>query len=481
MSLRNEDGAALVLVLLLLIVGTVLVGALLSSARNHINITVHEEAMSKAFYSADSGVEFVRANIEEIIKLETIDEGYYLNNSEEHIEIDNEEFWITFDDSEDIKFKIKVDKYDGNSINLISTGQYNNYNQEIEVVYSLGSGNGGFLGVTENNEVYNFNIDDIPNNFGDNYLGKVKHGDNVHDGELTGITWNESKGKISLTGERFGSGGGHGRFNLYESGLEENLNWEGSNIQNASHLDDIIWIEDERYYSITHQGILFENSGSGWNRILRQNDWNNNPSPNNQRNKKLAYGKSNNTLVMIEEGGNAFYYDIDNGDSDYINDIYDDIYDITYGDGKFVAVGYDSSDSWGEIYYSDDGKDWSSITLASWEYKAVTWTGEKFVAVGDSGQIAISNNGKDWNEPDRVTVPYTRNLSNVAGDGNLVIASSEDPFNHESGTMIVSTDGGETWEGYDGSEYDNIPKFKEIISVGTGGSNDLSFISWEQK
>ena len=137
--------------------------------------------------------------------------------------------------------------------------------------------------------------------------------------------------------------------------------------------------------------------------------------------------------------------------------------------------------SWGEIYYSDDGKDWSSITLASWEYKAVTWTGEKFVAVGDSGQIAISNNGKDWNEPDRVTVPYTRNLSNVAGDGNLVIASSEDPFNHESGTMIVSTDGGETWEGYDGSEYDNIPKFKEIISVGTGGSNDLSFISWEQK
>ena len=65
---KNEDGAALVLVLLLLLVGTVLVTALATTARNHINIAVHEEGMSKAFYNADSGVEYVKANIDDIEK-----------------------------------------------------------------------------------------------------------------------------------------------------------------------------------------------------------------------------------------------------------------------------------------------------------------------------------------------------------------------------------------------------------------------------
>ncbi len=478
----NEKGIALIMVLIMLAVVGVLTAMLLSSARTHSNLARHEESMSKAFHSAEAGVEFVRAGLYSgELDLNSAETGKFID---ENHSFSDEEIWLkenTFDkiELENVKFKVEVENNVG-TIELLSTGEYERYNEEILLVFTFG-GDRNFIGFTEENEVYNFGVDDIPH-FDNVSLGKVKHGNNEHDGELTGSTWNSQENKIIVSGKRFGSGGGHGQFNLYETNLKAELDWGGNDVKN-SHLDDIIWIEDNKYYAVTHQGILYEKTSSGWDEILKQNDWDQFFMPSNTRHKQLAYGESNNVLIMVEKGGNVFYYDEVNSDSGRISDIYDDMYDVAYGNGKFVAVGHDNS--WGEIYYSDTGKsgDWVSTNPPSWEYKAVTWTGERFVATGDSGQIAISDDGKDWKEPARVTFPYTRSLNNVAGSGNVVIASSRDPGPHGEeygGSIIVSLDGGNNWDGYDGSQYENIPVFREIITVGDGVSEPI-LSSWEQQ
>lgn len=127
MHLKNEDGAALVLVLLLLLVGTVLVGVLLTTAGNYINVAAHEEGISKAFYNADSGVEFVKVNLEKINFASFEEEQeYYLEFREDTLEVKEDEVWITGEDldidTDDIEFKIKVKK-DG-EFTFNSTGRY---------------------------------------------------------------------------------------------------------------------------------------------------------------------------------------------------------------------------------------------------------------------------------------------------------------------------------------------------------------------
>lgn len=72
--------------------------------------------------------------------------------------------------------------------------------------------------------------------------------------------------------------------------------------------------------------------------------------------------------------------------------------DVTYGNGKFVGVGF------GLTAWSDDGITW---TRSSWyvdknslvgnsHINSVTYGNEKFVAVGDSGKIIVSSDGATW-------------------------------------------------------------------------------------
>ncbi|MFW6027082.1 MAG: hypothetical protein ACOCRX_12170, partial [Candidatus Woesearchaeota archaeon] len=66
MTFKNEDGVALVMVLLLLTIGGILVPVFMNASRTHIETAKYKEATSKSFYFADSGVEFVKANINDI-------------------------------------------------------------------------------------------------------------------------------------------------------------------------------------------------------------------------------------------------------------------------------------------------------------------------------------------------------------------------------------------------------------------------------
>jgi hypothetical protein len=67
---------------------------------------------------------------------------------------------------------------------------------------------------------------------------------------------------------------------------------------------------------------------------------------------------------------------------------------VTYGNSKFVAVGYN-----GNMASSSDGTSWTGGTLTYFGTKtinAVAYGAGKYVAAGDEGTIAYSSNGTDW-------------------------------------------------------------------------------------
>src|SRR6056297_345181 len=147
----NEEGAALVMVMIMLIVGSIFVTVMLRSVNTHMNVAVHEEGMSQAFYSADSGVEFVKANINKI-NLNSINTGDYLvaedtnNDGELEFSYTDTKYWI--DSSilgiDDIKFNIVVSSVSGNP-SFTSEGNYTStsgrhYSEEIKFNISAGSG-----------------------------------------------------------------------------------------------------------------------------------------------------------------------------------------------------------------------------------------------------------------------------------------------------------------------------------------------------
>ena len=115
---------------------------------------------------------------------------------------------------------------------------------------------------------------------------------------------------------------------------------------------------------------------------------------------------------------------------------------VTYGNGKFVAVTYNSA----VAAYSDDGINWNQTTLpASVERYSVTYGNGKFVAVTFGGNIAAySDDGINWTQS---TLPTFANWQSVTyGNGKFVAvaynsnisAYSEDGINWTQTTLPSS-------------------------------------------
>ena len=68
------------------------------------------------------------------------------------------------------------------------------------------------------------------------------------------------------------------------------------------------------------------------------------------------------------------------------------LYGVTYGDGRFVAVGVQ-----GNVRYSDDGITWTtSGTAGSTTLTGVTYSNDRFAAVGNDGAVRYSDDGITW-------------------------------------------------------------------------------------
>ena len=106
---------------------------------------------------------------------------------------------------------------------------------------------------------------------------------------------------------------------------------------------------------------------------------------------------------------------------------------VTYGNGKFVAVVWGS----GNGAYSTDGINWTSTTMpASRKWSSVTYGNDKFVAIATSStdKGAYSADGINWVE---MTLPASRNWSSVTyGNGKFVAVASSN-----GGKGAYSTDG----------------------------------------
>ena len=107
---------------------------------------------------------------------------------------------------------------------------------------------------------------------------------------------------------------------------------------------------------------------------------------------------------------------------------------ITYGDGKFVAVGYD-----GKMAYSTDSINWTAVTTSTFDTSNImniTYADGKFVAVGYDGKMAYSADGITWSGISATNSTFGTNRIQgiVYGDGKFVAGGY-------SGRMAYSLDG----------------------------------------
>ena len=145
-----------------------------------------------------------------------------------------------------------------------------------------------------------------------------------------------------------------------------------------------------------------------------------------------------------------------------------EIYGIAYGDGKFVAVGF-----YGRMAYSTDGVNWTAIsntnnTFGTSHIRGITWDGGKFVTVGQNGKMAYSTDGINWTA--YATINSTSYYYCIAyGGGTFVVGDSN------YGRMAYSSDG-VTWTIISSGVFDTNGYINSIawngnrfVAVGNGG------------
>ena len=109
---------------------------------------------------------------------------------------------------------------------------------------------------------------------------------------------------------------------------------------------------------------------------------------------------------------------------------------VTYGDGKFVAIAWNSS----VAAYSEDGITWIETTLPiSGQWRSVTYGNGKFVATADSSSVAVySEDGIIW---EQTILPISGQWRSVTyGNGKFVAITCE------NGHYAVYSEDGITWE-----------------------------------
>ncbi|WCN39674.1 cadherin-like beta sandwich domain-containing protein [Aneurinibacillus uraniidurans] len=136
-----------------------------------------------------------------------------------------------------------------------------------------------------------------------------------------------------------------------------------------------------------------------------------------------------------------------------------DLWSITYGNGRFIAVGAS-----GAVTQSVDGVTWSQSTLGPGAptLYSVIYAGGQFVTVGTSGSIYTSPDGTAWTKG---TIGSTTNINSIAyGNGLYVVATDNG---------LYSSVDGITWaKRYTSSSiiYGVTYGGNKFVAVGAGGN-----------
>ncbi len=165
-----------------------------------------------------------------------------------------------------------------------------------------------------------------------------------------------------------------------------------------------------------------------------------------------AGGTGHNGLIATSSDG-ADWRILQFGGADYF-------LGVTYGNGTFVAVGYDDNPNIGAIFTSQDGTNWMSRDSGTTSFLyAIAYGNGRFVAVGDGGAVVLSEDGSTWRSLD--------NLHSItSGNGILAVVGAR-------GTILTSTDG-VTWNDRTGGNTTGLDEIifanNMFIAVGNAGA-----------
>jgi hypothetical protein len=147
--------------------------------------------------------------------------------------------------------------------------------------------------------------------------------------------------------------------------------------------------------------------------------------------------------------------------------------DDNEGNGVFVAG---SREDDGRIAYSPDGVTWTGLdrdqTTFGANFVHVKYLHGKFWAVGGTGHMAWSEDGRTWEKVDSPGI--TTNIVDIAWgevagyDDGVFVAGGD------RGTMSYSTDGGVTWVNNDQTTHFSAVQIANVKAIGWGAGRFLA-------
>ena len=134
---------------------------------------------------------------------------------------------------------------------------------------------------------------------------------------------------------------------------------------------------------------------------------------------------------------------------------------MAYGNNKFVAIG-----ERGDISTSTDGTTWAAYShntnLGEHDWYGLAYDGSKFVAVSWGGYISTSTDGNTWTE-----ATYVENLGNCQGCHTLIYDGSKFIVIGQAGYVSTSTNG-TTWT--EAIDVENLESYLTWICLAYGNN-----------
>lgn len=158
--------------------------------------------------------------------------------------------------------------------------------------------------------------------------------------------------------------------------------------------------------------------------------WTAQTSPLNTRQRGVVYG--NGYYVTIGASGSLAYSTDGSTWTSITPFCSGTLTGITYGNGYFLVVEYETKKVWKANLPTDT---WSTVYTAASSLESIQYINSRFVITGESGLIAISDDGENWTA--KTTGVSVNLIKATYGNGLYVVVGA-------SGTILTSING-DTW------------------------------------
>ncbi len=223
------------------------------------------------------------------------------------------------------------------------------------------------------------------------------------------------------------------------------------------------------FYALGNKGtVIYSSDGNTWTEETI-------PGVQDYMASDIAYNGS--TLVVVGRGWNVTggFIAHKNGNGWTVDNTTSfDLSGITYGDGKFIAVGH------GKILSSTDGSNWTEVNIndniSNIYLKSVIYANGVYVAVGSDDTILTSNDGTNWVKDNLTTtmdlqdVTYGAGKFIAVGYSSTVLISS-DGFNWEAASQSTPNNSWIQSVTHDGSEFVALDFFGSKIYTSENGDS----------